>query len=96
MNYLYIITSILFTLLSIITIAYIIGLTNSTINDYNKRQQIKNRLHPEVTLKDLDDEDALIYVSFDKQLTQMVLDNNEEGKNEPISIMLMEDDDDDD
>ena len=62
---------------------------------YKHRQHIKSTLHPEVTMDDLENEEEMIVVQFDRDLIARVLSNNEEGKNEPINVMLLSRDDDD-
>ena len=65
------------------------------VEHYNDRQELKSKLHPEVTLKDLEDDESLLTVTFDSTLTQMVMNNDDSERQEPISIMLMDEYDED-
>ena len=65
------------------------------IEDHNDRQELKSKLHPEVTLKDLEDDESLLTVAFDSTLTRMVMNNDDSERQEPISIMLMDEYDED-
>ena len=98
MNYLIIASSILTTLLSIISLYFITTTALGMIEEYNDRQELKAKLHPEVTIDDLTEAD-LLYVTFDTTLTNMIMNNTDAEIQEPISTMLMErysDDEEDD
>ena len=99
MNYLIITSSILCTLLSIISLYFITTTAMHYIDEYITRQAIRSKLHPEVTLEDLENDEDILYVTFDTTLINMVMGNTDAEVQEPISTMLMErfsDDDDDD
>ena len=95
MNYLITASSILCTLLSLIALYFITTTMLGYIEDYNDRQELKSKLHPEVTLKDIEDDESLLTVTFDSTLTQMVMNNDDSERQEPISIMLMDEYDED-
>ena len=95
MNYLIIISSILITLLTLIAGHYTLMIGMKMLDRYKHRQHVKSQLHPEVSMDDLDNEEEMIVVQFDRDLTARVLSNEEEGLNEPINIMLLTRDDDD-
>ena len=95
MNYLITASSILCTLLSLIALYFITTTMLGYIEDHIDRQELKSKLHPEVTLKDLEDDESLLTVTFDSTLTQMVMNNDDSERQEPISIMLMDEYDED-
>jgi hypothetical protein len=100
MNYLIVASSILCTLLSIISLYFITTTTLTYLDEYRERQKIKAKLHPEVTIEDIENDKDILTVVFDRVLTDRVMNNEESERQEPIQLMTMdyeeEDEDEDD
>jgi hypothetical protein len=96
MNYLIIASSILSTLLCIIAIYFITTTAIETLQEYNNRQDIKSKLHPEVSMKDIDNSEEFLYIAFDPELTQMVMNNDDSEQPIPMSIVSVDYEDMDD
>jgi hypothetical protein len=96
MNYLIIASSILSTLLSIIAIYFITTTAIETLQEYSNRQDIKSKLHPEVSMKDIDNSEEFLYIAFDPELTQMVMNNDDSKQPIPMSMVSVDYEDMDD
>jgi hypothetical protein len=66
------------------------------IETYKERQYIKSKLHPEVTIEDIENDKDILTVVFDTTLTERVMNNEESERQEPIQLMTMEYEEDED
>jgi hypothetical protein len=82
-------------LLSIISLYFITTTAITYFDEYKEREQIKSKLHPEVTIEDIENDENILTVVFDTTLTERVMNNEESERQEPIQLMTMEYEEDD-
>ena len=94
MIYLIAIASIYLTVLTVQTILSLTVSLRQLNSELNATRRLKNRLHPEVTVEDLDDEESMIYVVFDKEITERIMNNENSSDTLLLTDILDELDDD--
>jgi hypothetical protein len=94
MIYLIAIASIYLTVLTVQTILSLTVSLRQINSELNATRRLKNRLHPEVTVEDLDDEESMIYVVFDKEITERIMNNENSSDTLLLTDILDEMDDD--
>jgi hypothetical protein len=93
MIYLIAIASIYLTVLTVQTILSLTVSLRQLNSELNATRRLKNRLHPEVTVEDLDDEESMIYVVFDKEITERIMNNENSSDTLLLTDILDELDD---
>jgi hypothetical protein len=93
MIYLIAIASIYLTVLTVQTILSLTVSLRQMNSELNATRRLKNRLHPEVTVEDLNDEESLIYVVFDKEITERIMNNENSSDTLLLTDILDELDD---
>jgi hypothetical protein len=93
MIYLIIIASIYLTLLTIQTLYNASIAIRQQYKEYTANQRLKSKLHPEVTLADIENDEDIMYLVFDRYITERIMNNDNSSDTLLLTDILDEMDD---
>jgi hypothetical protein len=94
MIYLIVIASIYLTLLTIQTLYNASLVIRQQYKEYSANQRLLKTLHPEVTLADIENDDDIMTLVFDRAVTERIMNNENSSDTLLLTDILNELDDD--
>jgi hypothetical protein len=93
MIYLIAIASIYLTVLTIQSLYATVITIRQQYKEYSANQRLKSKLHPEVTLADIENDDDIMYLVFDRAVTERIMNNENSSDTLLLTDILDELDD---